>query len=81
VARAVRTGSPRGMPCFTADLVSDDQILDLQAYVITLPETGFLGGPEDRPAVGAGSQGGSPAGVAPPGGGLSSPCSSPSTTP
>jgi mono/diheme cytochrome c family protein len=78
VANTVRKGKA-GMPCFTADLISDAQLRDLQAYVATFPGTGFLGGPQDRPPAGAGAQGGPSAGAAPPGGGFSSPCSAAST--
>jgi mono/diheme cytochrome c family protein len=81
LARIVRGCRP-GMPCYTPDLISDDQVRDLQAYVATLPATGFLGGPEDRPpaaAGGSGAQNAPSAGGASPNSGASYPCSTTST--
>ncbi len=53
VAPAVRNGRPQGMPCFATNVISDDELRDLQAFIITFPPSGFLGGPEDQPPPGA----------------------------
>src|SRR4051812_12210941 len=53
VAQAVRNGRPQGMPCFTTNLISDDELRDVQAFIATFPPSGFLGGPEDQPPPGA----------------------------
>src|SRR5205823_2722418 len=53
VAQAVRNGRPQGMPCFTTNVISDDELRDLQAFIATFPSSGFLGGPEDQPPPGA----------------------------
>src|SRR5262249_28821317 len=34
VAQAVRNGRPQGMPCFTTSVISDDELRDLQAYIV-----------------------------------------------
>ncbi|HLH21739.1 MAG TPA: c-type cytochrome [Chloroflexota bacterium] len=53
VAQAVRNGRPQGMPCFTPQALSDDELRDVEAFITTFPPSGFLGGPEDQPPPGA----------------------------
>jgi hypothetical protein len=77
VANVVRTGR-LGMPCFSISLLSDNQLADIRAYIVTFPSEGFLGGPQDQPAAGGGVGGAPPAGQGSPpavaGGDGSNPC-------
>ena len=40
------------MPCFSTSILSDDQLMDIRAYIATFPPDGYLGGPQDQPATG-----------------------------
>ena len=70
VERAIR-GGERGMPCWSAEVVPDGEILDIRTYIATFPTTGVLGAPRQDGAAGQ-PAGGAPAGQgAPPGAGTS----------
>ena len=36
------------MPCYTSATISDQDLADLQAYIMTFPNDGYLGGPAER---------------------------------
>jgi len=77
VERAIR-GGERGMPCWSADVVPDGEVLDIRTYIATFPTTGILGAP--RAGASGPPSGGPPAGQAPPSGattdaGSTKPCS------
>jgi mono/diheme cytochrome c family protein len=64
VENVVRNGR-QGMPCFSASILSDNQLSDIRAYIATFPADGVLGGPREQQAGG----GGAPAAGGPPAGG------------
>src|SRR5205823_14144623 len=79
VERAVR-GGERGMPCFSAAVVPDGELLDIRTYIATFPASGVLGAPR----AGGGPSGPPPGQGGPPPAGESSagaykPC--PTSTP
>jgi mono/diheme cytochrome c family protein len=49
VVQVVRNGRPQGMPCFTTNVITDDELRDVQTFIATFPAGGFLGGPDDQP--------------------------------
>jgi mono/diheme cytochrome c family protein len=47
VANVVRSGK-QGMPCYPTSMLSDDQLMDIRAYIATFPPEGWQGSPQDR---------------------------------
>jgi len=79
VANVVRNGR-QGMPCFSTSILSDNQLMDIRAYIATFPADGFLGGPRDQPAGGGGGPAQTGQSGGPPGAGGSQSACSLSTT-